>query len=181
MIGLMARRPPSAASSSIDADHSNHSSSSVMTSRSTLESTSVTRSVFATRQRHQLVGAQAEYRPWPASHMRKEPLAARLRPPLLPDSNAVADDVELDLAMGQQPEPLPDVLRNGDLALGGNAHGITPTSNTHTCGLGRQEAVQWSSHLRTWREFVWRCARARRVLFRARLRTARPGSIPCGP
>src|SRR5262249_43994523 len=55
--------------------------------------------------------------------------AARRALPL-PDAHAVADDVEINLGVRKQPEPLADLERNRDLSLGRNQHGITPTSNT---------------------------------------------------
>src|SRR5262245_64717285 len=139
MIGLIANRPSSAASSSMDEDQSSHSSSSVSTSTSTCETTSVTRSVLvATRQRHQPIGGHAGNRFRPAAHVREQPLPPGLRAALLADAHTVGHDVELDLAVRQQAQPLANVLRNRDLALGGNAHGITPTSNTDMTTTRRQ-------------------------------------------
>src|SRR5205823_1165631 len=90
------------------------------------------RSILPSRESHQFVGRHAGDRAVRAAQMLDEALPARLASLLLSDSHAVAHDVEFNLAVRQHAEAFANVLRDGHLAFGRDAHGITPTSNTTT-------------------------------------------------
>src|SRR5450759_4435552 len=110
----MTTRPRSPACASIDADQSIHSSSSSRRSSRTLLSTSVA-TLLASGHRHDFVSREAFVAA--AAQVRHDHLAAaELLPLLLAQPHAVADDLELHLAVRQQAEPLADGLGNGDLA-----------------------------------------------------------------
>src|SRR5688572_300447 len=76
----------------------------------------------SSRMREDLVGRHAHGAL--AAQARDERAApARLaRAARLAEPDGVADELELDLAVGQESELLADLDRNGHLALGGNAH-----------------------------------------------------------
>src|SRR5436190_10919559 len=105
----MTRRLSSACRSSIDDDHPSHSGSSVTTSRSTLLSTSVGTSLLS-RQREDFDGGQPTS--GAAAGAGDQACAPCARLPRLADAHAVAIDLELDLAVGEQPQALADVLRD---------------------------------------------------------------------
>src|SRR5436190_17833241 len=122
MIGLMTSGPPCAISSSIDADHSNHSPSSARTSSSTFVSTSVPRT-SAPEQSHDLIRRHASLDT--PTHVLDD-----LTPPGtlswttggLRHADRIAVDREFDLCVGQQPELLADLEGDRHLALTGHPH-----------------------------------------------------------
>src|SRR3977135_4448131 len=94
--------------------------------------------LLAARHRHDLVGGHAGFLGARRAHALEQPLPASFGTCLLADTDGIAVHVEFDLAPRQQPEAFADVLRDRDLALGGDAHGNTPTSNTDTGRSSRQ-------------------------------------------
>src|SRR6186713_473404 len=121
MIGLMMTLPCSAARASIADDQDAHSSCNDSTSMRTLLSTRVATSV-APRHRHDFLRGESAIAG--STQALDDHLATRffLRPPRLADADAVPHNLELDLAVREQPELFADVLRDRDLALAGDAH-----------------------------------------------------------
>src|SRR6185437_6234039 len=84
-------------------------------------------------QRHNLVSAHASVR---RSAKRFESAATPAATgsdgmPGFADAGVISRNLELDFRMRQKPEPVPDLLRYGDLPLACNLHGITPTSKSN--------------------------------------------------
>src|SRR5580698_7203442 len=133
MSGLMTTRPESMAAAICPADQSAHRSSPVMTSSSTHESTSVValiapRSV-ATKQRHDLVGAQAGH---VAAGSRVTQPARQALPPGFGSfrthnlQRAVEVD-DFDLVANMQAVLVPQVRRDGHLTLAVQHHDALPS------------------------------------------------------
>lgn len=62
----------------------------------------------------------------------------------------VFGQMKLDLGMRQKPQPLSNFLRDSDLSLGGDSHGITPFSKTNKIFLYlKKTGVAYYSVLRT--------------------------------
>src|SRR6187200_2200244 len=126
MIGLITSIPLPAASASCAADQSNHSASSVKTSRMTLLSTSVALT-SASGELHDLVGGDAAGST--AAHVIDERPAAVVAPRNggLFHPDGITIELEFHLGVRQQPERLTDGERNRDLSFAGHPHGNTPT------------------------------------------------------
>src|SRR5437867_5116500 len=97
--------------------------------------------LLAAGHRHDLVGGHAGFLRPRRAHALEQALTPPFGAGFLADTDGIAVHVEFDLAPRQQPEAFADVLRDRDLALRGNAHGNTPTSNTDT-GRSRRQATR---------------------------------------
>src|SRR5688572_28946459 len=118
----MSSQPRCDASSSIVADQSNQSSSSVSTSSSTLASTSVAMS--PSRQLHDLIGRQSAG--GASTHVLDDftPAGAMARAVHFRNPHGVSVDREFDLRVGKEPKLLANVHWNGDLSLARDPHVI---------------------------------------------------------
>src|SRR5688572_25553441 len=118
MIGLISSHPSCAACSNIEADQSNHSSSSLSRSSNTLASTRVATS--ASRQLHDLIRRHRAGPP--PAHVLDNLPPARAYPWLrgLRNPHSIPLDGEFDLGVREQPELVPNLHRDGHLPLARN-------------------------------------------------------------
>src|SRR5213596_1508301 len=114
MMGLITRIACPAQTARLDADQSNHVTSSVKTSRITLLSTR-TSATLLSRQGHDLVSGHF-YGPF-SPHMRNELISAALAAFLLTDTHSASDDVKTNFSIRKQSQPFSYLLWNCDLPL----------------------------------------------------------------
>lgn len=88
----------------------------------------LSRARLATRQRHDLVRGHTSIRSASEciQHQASSGALSGLTPSFT-DARVVCGQLELDLRIGQQTEPVTDILRDGDLPFARNLHGNTFT------------------------------------------------------
>src|ERR1039457_892877 len=141
MMGLMMSVVCSAASARERADQSPQKGSLVAMSSKTLLSTSTPRQArrracklrmasvtYVACQRQDLVRAHAGGR-GAAEGVQGQPSSNAFtgRAPGLANEGVIPGHLELDFRMRQKAQPVPNLLRDGDLPLGSDLHGNTPT------------------------------------------------------
>src|SRR3990170_584013 len=136
MIGLMTSMWSSASRSIWAADHSNHSRSSVTTSRMTLLSTRMSaiftrRKLIASGQSHDLVRGKPR-RGFPP-HGLEETLPAAPGLSRFPQNDRAAPQSELYFRIGKEAGLLAEIYRDGDLAFARDPHDVS-----RGCGLTSQ-------------------------------------------
>src|ERR1700726_4874217 len=126
MTGLISRRAVSAALAIARSDHCRQAPSPPRTSRSTLLST---RTSLTAREGHDLVGCH-RYVATMSSHVFNQSFSAvqAFLAPRTADADVLAVEIEIDLRVRHEAGLFPNRDRDGDLALGGDAHGINPIS-----------------------------------------------------